>query len=204
MGDGGVRKPWMVFIFLGLAACGPTYPVIKDYCPALGRALTDKERILKGLEYFYEEDERLLRDFPKGTKPSSYWVPSQLRPSDKKDTKLKPPFIPEHFHAEKRATQESKSSVNRDEFVKSYYTKFPSCCEVVEPAYQREKWDDGVMYHNGVREGTTWIKDVWVRQEYPFLKNLSINGRNDPDVMGQGELNSSICGKVGNSVADRG
>jgi hypothetical protein len=182
---------WLTILFLSVTGCGTSYPDIKDYCPALGRALTDEERILKGLEYFYDEDERLLRDFPKGTKGSSYWVPNRLNHVTKK---LKPPFVPEHFQIEKRTSQMGERSFNRDAFLKDYYKRFSDCCEVVEPAYRREKWADIVMYHNGVREGTTWIKDVWIRQKYPFRKSETTRRR--------GEMDTDICGEVGNIIPD--
>jgi hypothetical protein len=194
MGEGGVRKRWMVLMFLGLTACGPTYPVIKDYCPALGRALTDKERILKGLEYFYNEDERLLRDFPKGTKRSTYAVLHPDNDGRNEKTQYKPPFVPEHFQVEKRAAQKRSPFLNRDKFLQNYYTQFPNCCEVVEAAYRRDTWPSGLLKGYGIVKNEKWIKDVWVKQEYPFRKSENIQAR--------GELNSYICGEIDNSLAN--
>jgi hypothetical protein len=192
LGACGVRRLWLAILFLSVAGCGTSYPEIKDYCPALGRALTNEERILKGLEYYYNEDERLLRDFPKGAKASSYWVPNKL---DHITKKLKPPFVPEHFQIEKRAAQIRERSFNSDVFLKDYYKQFPDCCAVVEPAYRREKWPSDVLDHN-LNKDTTWNKDVWVRQEYPFRESENVQSR--------GELSSNICGEVTSYVADRG
>lgn len=187
-----MRIHLIMLLCVTLQSC-TTYPVIKDFCPELGRALTDEERILKGLEFFYDADERLLRNFPKGTKSSDYWVPAQL---DARTKTLKPPFVPKHFQAEKRAAQVRNASLDRDAFSKVYYKQFPGCCEVVEPAYRRGKQNSFTLNTTEFPESSEYIKDVWVRQKYPFKKNESVFAR--------GELSSYICGVVSSHVADRG
>ena len=182
----------IVCFMLAVAGCGPSYPVVKDYCPKLGRALTDEERVLKGLEYLYNEDERMLRDFPKGAKFSDY--------IGKKGPQ--PPYIPLHFQARKREAQIHSSSLKSGDFLKIYYKEFPDCCEVVEPAYRREKWDYKYFYYN-VGKDTKWIKDVWVKNTYPFVKIENFN-LGSYEKTSFSELRSDVCGEADNLKDERG
>lgn len=190
---------------------------VQEICQELGRAMTDRERIMKALEYHYESDEILLRDFSKGTKPS---VEAQLRRIGFQDShgkfhktaSARPPFVPLHFQAYKRAIQRMAAQAKMEDIVDAYYRDFPGCCEVVEPQWKREKWD-GIRLgaYGQIHSQTNWNRDVWVRSIYPFrrivddwnnLGNKKVNSNQVEYIQRRGELGVTACGKTPSN--DRG